>query len=160
MNAANKNVSFVLLATAAIAAIGCFVASLPLPCLWLEGDRSAMVGWVLLLWGPFGVLNGVIAWYANLLLPVMLVLLLRRKYRLVVLCGVPCLALALSTLAMRQMVVTERPDYATVIGYGPGFYLWLASLAIPPAAALALPRRAGARKSVPAPPPSAATGTA
>jgi hypothetical protein len=117
-------------------ACACFAVSLCLPCIYTAPDSHAFTGIELFLMGPFGLLGLIVAWYANPFLPVELVFLLRRRFRPVIWVGIPCLLVALSTLAMRDMPVSSRVDYDRVIGYGPGFYLWLASFAIPLAAAI------------------------
>lgn len=124
------------LLVAVMLSCGCFLASLYLPCVYTGDSGPPFYGWTLLLMGPFGIFDGVVAWYANPLLALILVLLLTERFRLAALCGVPCVLLALSTFAMREMAVTEQPRYEPVTGYGPGFFLWLASLAIPVACAL------------------------
>jgi hypothetical protein len=131
-------VSVKTLATIAALSGVCFLASLFLPCIYVEDDPTPFMGLALFLWGPFGILDGVVAWYANPFLALMALLLVARRYSLVALFGIPCLTLALSTLAVHEILINERPTYATITGYGLGFYLWLASLAIPPSAAIAM----------------------
>jgi hypothetical protein len=131
-----------------VAAGVCLVVSLFLPCIYLQDDPVPFIGLALFLWGPLGLLDGVVAWYANVFLPLSAVLLWTRRYRLAALCGIPALALALSTLGMHRILVNERPDYETITGYGVGFYLWLASIAIVPASALVLAVLTGKRPKV------------
>jgi hypothetical protein len=136
MNA--NDVSVKTLATIVAISGVCFLVSLFLPCIYVQDDPTPFMGLALFLWGPFGLLDGTVAWYANPFLALTSLLLVARRYGLVVLFGIPCLALALSTLAMHEVLINERPTYAAIAGYGPGFYLWLASLAIPPTAAVVI----------------------
>jgi hypothetical protein len=117
--------------------IACFTASLFLPALILGGGRNdSYSGLSLFIMGPLGPLDAVFAWYANPFLPLMYVLLWKRRYRWVLWSEVVCLGLALTTLWMGRIPLDERPTYGLICSYGPGFYLWLTSLAIPGVAAL------------------------
>jgi hypothetical protein len=118
----------------AIALVSCllYLGSLCLPCIDLAGVRANPVyGIFLLLIGWLGILDNVYAWYANPLLLLILCLLILKQYRWALLAGIPCLVLAYSTLLMREMTVNEAGGRQRIVGYGSGFYLWLASCTIP-----------------------------
>lgn len=99
------------------------------------GARALAVGWS-------GIFAGVFAWYAN---PVWLLGLgigfLRKPVPLAIL-GVLAVVIAYSTVSMvgREMPGDEgNVTKTTVIRLLPGFYVWMASLALLPVVAL-LPR--------------------
>jgi len=134
-----------ILVALALVTGGLHAVALMEPCLYLQ-DHAGFVahthdpvrGWVLFVLGPLGVTSNVFAWYANLFLPAALVLLILRKYGWAFGAGLPCLALALSSLGMREMILDEAGHMARVTSHGTGFYCWLAACALPSVAALVL----------------------
>ena len=72
-------VSVKTLATIAALSGVCFLVSLFLPCIYVEDDPTPFMGLALFLWGPFGILDGVVAWYANPFLALMALLLVAQK---------------------------------------------------------------------------------
>jgi hypothetical protein len=86
-------------------------------------------GWELLLLGPLGVLDGQYGWVAN---PLMLFAALKKVHEsgftwaAVVLSAVAAVALIVVTAFSFTSVWMDGGGDATVCGFGPGYYLWLA----------------------------------
>ena len=110
-----------------------YFLSLCLSCIY-TADEETWRGWQILLWGWLGAFGvgtdpTLFAWFANPLLVVTFVLFYNQRFRLAVIAGIPCLLLALSSFQLRRIGGPDI-DYS-VTGYGPGFYCWLGSCAIP-----------------------------
>lgn len=90
-----------------------------------EGNSSFLLGFVCLLFG-----FGKLPWYANLFYFASLIALFLRKALLTVVLAVVAVALALTTLGIEEMPRNEADNMTAVVGYGPGFYLWLGSMLI------------------------------
>ena len=115
-----------------------FVLSLLLPSVsggrfWRE-DLVCKVpewsrGWQLLLLGPLGILDGQYGWIAN---PLMLFAALKKvrksgfAFAAVVLSAATAVALVVATAFSFTSVWMDGGGDATVCGFGPGYYLWLA----------------------------------
>jgi hypothetical protein len=81
-------------------------------------------GWELLLIGPLGVLDGQFGWIAN---PLMLFAALGRLRRAANLSfALAAVALIVVTAFSFTSVWMDGGGNATVCGFGPGYYLWLA----------------------------------
>lgn len=89
-----------------------------------EGDPSFLFGLICLLFG-FGYLQ----WYANPLF-FLSALLVAKGSRLALGTSGLSFILALSVLSIQRVPFNEGGDEADVIGYGSGFFLWLASILV------------------------------
>jgi hypothetical protein len=106
--------------------ISLFIASLGFKTLILsKGDSSFLPGWVSLLFG-----FGYLAWFANPLFVLGVVLLLLKRFSLALAVSALSLILATTTFFIREAEYNEAGHTASVIGYGAGFYLWLASISV------------------------------
>jgi hypothetical protein len=111
-----------------------YLLSLCLSCIYTSDDK-VWRGWQILLWGWLGAFGvgtdpTLFAWFANPLLAVTFVLFYNQRFRPAFIAGVPCLLLALSSFQLRRISASVDIDYS-VTGYGPGFFCWLGSCAIP-----------------------------
>jgi hypothetical protein len=79
----------------------------------------------------------IIPWLANPIFFACLICLWLKSCRIALILGSVAIVLASCTLLYRQMMHDEAGNMRSVTGYGPGFYLWLASFIIPTAASLA-----------------------
>lgn len=119
------------------ASVGPFLVSLTQTCFYLvRGDR--LLDWggpgiALLLVGGFGLLDGVVAWLANpplFLSWIILAIGSRRLSGLGVIAAFVSFCLSLSFLLQVELV----PDFANggrgkIVGYGPGYWMWVGSIA-------------------------------
>lgn len=90
-----------------------------------EGETWS--GWTVLLLGWIGLLVGQFAWLANFLFAAALILLFRSRPPLVwgLMIGLLTSLLAVQALTWTQIIET-RGSMVEVMGYGPGYYLWIA----------------------------------
>lgn len=113
-------------------AIALYVVSMALPIFYLGSageEPSTQWGFAGLLLGwAAPMVDGVFSWYANPLFWLALLLWCRPLLSAIALVG--ALALALSFLGVEQMSADEAGHMADVLGYGPGYYLWLAALGV------------------------------
>jgi hypothetical protein len=112
-------------------ALGLFAAALFFPALGLRKlvnipPTEWVSGLYLLKVGYLGPLAGQIGWYANPLILVSIFWVL-RKQTLHPLCLASAAALALSVLVLRRGCV-DSCNY--IVDFGPGYYLWLSSIAL------------------------------
>jgi hypothetical protein len=106
--------------------ISLFIASLGFKTLILsKGDSSFLPGWVCLLFG-----FEYLAWFANPLFVLGVVLLLLKRFSLALAVSVLSVILATTTFFIREAEYNEAGYTASVIGYGAGFYLWLSSISV------------------------------
>ncbi|QBF25243.1 hypothetical protein EXN22_05890 [Pseudomonas tructae] len=106
--------------------LGLFVLSLCFDAIYLSGD-SRLHALQAMLYGPWGVVMQIYAWFANPLLG--LAILAHRRWRwLSLLLGFGALYLALSSLLVERLPNNHSYDFLDVTGFGPGYYLWLASI--------------------------------
>lgn len=81
----------------------------------------------ILIYGPWGITLGEYQWFANPLLA--LAILAHRKFRkLALVCGLAALYLAVSSLGVERLPDNQSYDFQNVVGFGVGFYLWLAAI--------------------------------
>jgi len=90
------------------------------------GDSKFLPGFVCLFFGWCGYWQ----WLANPLLFIAMSALHKRRTGLALIISTIAFILALSTFLIRQIEINEAGMKGPVIGYGPGFYLWLLSMAI------------------------------
>ena len=83
----------------------------------------------ILIYGPWGITLGEYQWFANPLLA--LAILCHRRFRwLALVCGLAALYLALSSLGVARLPDNHSYDFQNVVGFGAGFYLWLAAIVV------------------------------
>src|SRR6185295_4711314 len=103
-----------------------FVASLGFNTLKLsEGDTSFLMGLICLVFG-----FSYLPWFANPLFLLSAILLIAKKPRWALGTSALSLILAISTFSIQKAPYNEGGDEANVIAYGPGFFLWLASISV------------------------------
>ena len=101
-----------------------FLSSLGFNTLILsQGDSSFLIGFVCLLFG-----FSYVAWFANPLLLLSVVLLLLNRSGMALATSAASVILATTTFLIHKAPFNEAGHMADVVGYGPGFYLWLASI--------------------------------
>ena len=115
----NRGIAFVL-------SVSLYSISLLCPVFaFKEGDSSFLAGFVCLLFGAF---SGHLAWFANPLYLAALITLLMKKHYISVIFSVSALVIASTTLSIKEIERNEAGDMTAVVGYGPGFHLWLYSM--------------------------------
>jgi hypothetical protein len=101
-----------------------FLSSLGLKTLILShGDSSFLLGFVCLLFG-----FSYLAWFANPLFLVSIILLSLNRSRMALAASTASLILAATTFLIQKAPFNEAGHMANVVGYGLGFYLWIASM--------------------------------
>lgn len=111
--------------------IALFVLCLATDGYYIEGSepRAWSPGLGLLLLGWMGIGSGGTAWLANPLLFLGWILFFFKQPVFSLLCSVGAIALMFSFLFVDFVIASEAPTYARVIGYGIGYWLWIASAA-------------------------------
>ena len=121
-----------------------FAASLGFPVFYFPpetylvgGQRAAseVPGWKVLLWGWDGMVRynspptfqGHAAWLANPCFLLGMILLMRQRYRAASIVGAVTLAVALTSFRLTHTWI-DPGSQRTLIGYGPGFFLWLSAM--------------------------------
>jgi hypothetical protein len=131
-----KGKALILLGFVALYTIAC-----GLPALHLEGPQRQWYGVELMVMGPLGLKYRQIAWFANIDAVIALWCVMQgRTTAAIVLTGV-AFGLALQTLWLPGMVIPvgeQEFEKVRVLGVGAGFYVWVAALLIPLAAAFLL----------------------
>ena len=103
-----------------------FLSSLGFNTLLLShGDSSFLMGFVCLLFG-----FSYLAWFANPLFLVSIVLLSLNRLRMALAASTASLILAATTFLIQKVPYNEAGHMANVVGYGLGFYLWIASMSV------------------------------
>lgn len=115
------------------ASIILFVASLTQDGYYIAADnpRAWAPSFGLLLIGWIGVLQGIPAWLANPMLAAAWASIYFRSKGLVKLglvCGVASLCFSLSFLKVDEIIANEAGGTSRITGYGPGYWLWIASI--------------------------------
>jgi hypothetical protein len=109
-------------------------------------ESASNLGYQVLLIGWLGILDGTVAWYANVFLVLGFTTLENQNKKSLMLSGIGLL-LALSALFYDKTWIDENyAKYADVYGWGLGFYLWLSCfflLLIASATALHKERKSG-----------------
>ncbi|MBG6137339.1 hypothetical protein [Longispora fulva] len=95
------------------------------------GPAHSDLGVNVLIGGAFGLFVGQFGWYANLIVPFALALLLARQYLAAAICAAVAVLIALDTLLLfgHPIPLDEggSPDYV-LHRLGIGFFLWIASM--------------------------------
>jgi len=103
-----------------------FLSSLSFKTLLLsQGDSSFLLGFVCLLFG-----FSYLAWFANPLFLVSIILLSLNRSGMALAISTASLILAATTFLIQKAPFNEAGHMANVVGYGPGFYLWIASMCV------------------------------
>jgi hypothetical protein len=82
-----------------------------------------LIGWL-------GVIDGEFSWFANPLLVVSWVAASLGKKTLALASVICAICFAASFMLRDHLIASEAPTYAKITGYGPGYWLWLASMAL------------------------------
>jgi hypothetical protein len=115
-----------------------FVIACALPALEFKNSHKpndVMLGLRALAVGWSGIFAAIVAWYANPIWLVSVVLTCFRRPMLATVFGIIAVALALTTISIvgRELPGDEgNVTKTTVIRLLPGFYVWIASIAIVP----------------------------
>ncbi|MFO0936732.1 MAG: hypothetical protein U0798_09495 [Gemmataceae bacterium] len=93
--------------------------------------RPSGPGMWLLLLGWLGVLDGIPAWLAN---PALLITWLTMGFRIIrflaLACSLVALGFALSFLLNHDIMQNEGGARTNIVGYGPGYVIWITSMVI------------------------------
>jgi hypothetical protein len=109
-----------------VLSISLFIASLGFKTLILsKADSSFLFGLICLLFG-----FSYLPWFANPLFVLGVIFLLLKRFSLAVTASALSAILATTTLFIREAPYNEAGHMASVIGYGAGFYLWLAGICV------------------------------
>jgi hypothetical protein len=90
-----------------------------------QGDSSFLLGFVCLLFG-----FEYLAWLANPFFLVSIILLSLNRSRVALATSTVSVILAATTFLIQKAPFNEAGHMANVVGYGPGFYLWIASMSV------------------------------
>jgi hypothetical protein len=132
---------------AGAAGIACWLllaVSAGLTAFYLSGRGGTLVrgpdlqGWVLLFLGFSGVVWmfggalgwGAVGWCANPCFFVATVALMFRQYRLAIPTGAAAVAFALTSFQLQEIRCGDMAPSGKIVGYGPGFYLWLSAMGL------------------------------
>lgn len=101
-----------------------FLSSLGFNTLILsQGDSSFLIGFACLLFG-----FSYLAWFANPLFLVSIILLSLNRSAIALATSTASVILAGTTFLIQKAPFNEAGYMANVVGYGLGFYLWIASM--------------------------------
>src|SRR5262249_41920588 len=115
-------VSWVLLAVAAA-----------LPAFHVAGRAGRpgdVQGWVLLVFGWMGVFQGAAGWFANPCFFLATVAMMLRADRIAIPAGAAAVAFALMSFLVRDIRQGDLVVNGAIVGYGPGFFLWLSAMVL------------------------------
>jgi hypothetical protein len=107
--------------------IGLYVASLIFPACYVGESRDAQSSLELLMVGPFGLIVGVFAWYAN---PLFWFALYKHKDTVSMVAAFFALLLALSFLSYKRVMYIDMDFQKEITSLGWGYFLWLLSISI------------------------------
>lgn len=131
-----------------VACLALFLVACVAPCLeFLNTNTSSMdvmQGFQILLMGWMGVFVGQLAWFANLLFALGLLLLSLRRRTGAVICGTMAVVVASDTFVLfSQQLPANEGDVGKLIlqHLRAGFYVWAAALVLLPLGALVLRQR-------------------
>ncbi len=106
----------------------CYLACLTLPGYYIGERFEPQMAYAALMIGWLGPLDGHFSWYANPLF--LLALISANRPQKSSILGFIALALAISFLLHKKIIVSEAPTYKTIMSYGWGYGLWVTSLAV------------------------------
>jgi hypothetical protein len=110
--------------------VALFVACLFCECFYVDqGERSGGgTGGELLLVGWIGFIDGFHAWFANPLLLIAWIMALLWPRLVSPVFAIGALVLALGFLRHEDILINEGGGRAKIVGYGIGYWLWIASI--------------------------------
>jgi len=108
-----------------------YLLSLPFPALYLDHDYIALRDNVysslyVLIWGIFSLPDGTVAWFAN---PFFIIAYLGRNIKSSVVFSILATISALSSF-FYSSIWNDGDGRIQIVGYGSGFYIWLASIVL------------------------------
>jgi hypothetical protein len=109
-------------------AVVVFAACLLLPAYYVGDRLEPQSSLSLLLTGWMGPLDGHFSWYANPLFAIAVLYAARARRSAMLATG--ALLLAMSFLLHGRIAVSEAPTYQRIAGYGWGYGLWVAAMAM------------------------------
>jgi len=108
--------------------IFCYLTSLILPGYYIGESFEPQMAYAALLVGWLGPLDLHFSWYAN---PFYFVALKSAKQPIKsAIFGIIALALAITFIFSKKIMVSEAPTYAAIVSYGWGYGLWVTSLSV------------------------------
>ena len=93
------------------------------PEAWSPAYGLLFIGWI-------GIFAGMFAWLANPLLFASWFLLATSRHRAAFFVSLGALLFAMSFLLHSEVISSAAPTYSRIIGYGMGYWLWIASALI------------------------------
>ncbi len=106
--------------------IALYALCLAFPAYYIGEAHEPQNSFSLLLMGWLGPLDGHFSWLANLFY--LLALIMYKKPNVSVGFGLLALILALSFLSHKRIIVSEAPTYKNIVGYGYGYFFWVAAI--------------------------------
>ncbi len=129
---------------AAAAATLLFIAALTLPAFYLEnGDSFPGIMCAILGWVPVEPYANCIAWLANPLFFLAILLLVISKPKLALVSSLLSVMLTPATFFVEDVLVNEGGTKSDVIGFGPACFVWIAGCALPAIGAIVALRLSG-----------------
>jgi hypothetical protein len=111
--------------------VGLFAASLLTHAYYAPSHSEHPLGWQLLVDGWFGLIFfGISAWLANPFLLFGWLACHLGRYDVSAVLSLVALGFMLSFMRIDTIPVDEAVNYAKITGYGPGYWLWLASAVV------------------------------
>ena len=93
----------------------------------MSGEEFVLHGYWILLFGAFGVLKLIFAWYANLIFLFILIFGKNEKPKNVLVASIIAFVLGLTALAVRDLPNLDAAD-SSVDRLAVGYYVWMTSL--------------------------------
>ena len=118
-----------------------YAAACSLPALYLTGRRDSWSGVEVMVLGPFGLQIGQFAWLANVAAALALWLVMKGRPGPAIFSGVMAFVLGLHTLWLpgTEVLLGSEPfNSVQVVSVGPGYFVWMAAMLVPLAAAFLL----------------------
>ncbi|WP_347216165.1 hypothetical protein [Chryseobacterium sp.] len=102
-----------------------YIASLPFTAVYAKGHEMSGLACALLGWAEMD--GGGIAWLANPLLFIGAFFLLLKQIKISVVLSLIAFGLTFCYLSVGEITVNEAGHKFPITGYGPGYFLWIAS---------------------------------
>jgi hypothetical protein len=106
--------------------IALYALCLAFPAYYIGDAHEPQNSLSLLMMGWLGILDGHFSWFANLFY--LLALIKYKKPNVSAGFGLLALILALSFLTHARIIVSEAPSYKDIVGYGYGYFFWVAAI--------------------------------
>jgi hypothetical protein len=106
--------------------VALYALCLAFPAYYIGDTHEPQSSLSLLLMGWLGPLDGHFSWFANLFY--LLALIKYKKPNVSAGLGILALILALSFIAHERIIVSEAPTYKNIVGYGYGYFFWIAAI--------------------------------